>query len=196
MENTFQPVAQKRPSFLQRNWFIILLAFIATIIVLAKIFLTKPQEEVVGPPPPSAPSWNEVTPGTTTSEEVKQKLGEPETAVPEGDYLKFLYPRQGGGPKHEVILEGTTVALIKDRVLDGNISAFRQKYGLPENEFWGEHKTVGFKTYVWPKNGIAVVAGAEEGIIYEVWYFQPMTMDQFLASWGKGLSVEFVPEGY
>lgn len=187
----------KKQSFLKRSWFVILLAFIATIIVLAKIFLAKPQEKVAVPTPQPAPVWNELMPGTTTSEEVKQKLGEPESVIPENNNLKFLYPRQGGGPEHEIILEETTVALVKDRILgEGNITSFRQRYGKEDAEFWGEHKTVGFKTYVWPTKGVAVVAHSDTGSIYEAWYFKPIIMEQFLTTWGQDLSTEFSQDGY
>lgn len=199
MENTIQSqnIKQKKPNFFKRNWLLILLAFMATIVVLAKIFLTKPQETVQTPTPPPTPSWNEITPGNTTTEQVRQRLGDPKTVVPEGDYLKFLYPSQSDGPEHEIFLEGTTVALVKDRILgNGNIASFRQKYGLSEKEFWGEHKSVGFKTYVWAMRGVVVVAHTDSGLIYESWYFKPQTMEQFLATWGKDLSVEFSPDGY
>ena len=199
MENTFQSqnTEQKKSGFLKRNWFLILLAFAATVIVLAKIFLTKPQETVQAPTTPPAPTWNEITPGTTTIEQVRQKLGEPKTVVPEGDYLKFLYPSQSDGPEHEVLFSGTSAVLIKDRILgNGNIASFRQKYGPSEREFWGEHKSVGFKTYVWAARGIVVVAHENSGLIYESWYFTPQTMEQFLVVWGKDLTVDFSPDGY
>lgn len=185
-------------AFLKKHWFLILLAFIATLVVLAKIFLTK-EKKVEAPPPYNKPlvEWNGVVPGQTNNEQVKEKLGEPETALPaEGDNIKFLYPRQGGGPEHEVIFEGATVALIKDRVLDGNISSFHKKYGPPEADFWGEHQKSGFKTYIWASKGVAVIAHSEEGLIYEVWYFQPMPLQQFLATWGRNLSSEPSEGGY
>lgn len=178
-------------SLIKKYWLFALLAFVATILFAAKLFLPAPQEvKPIPAPVPSAPSWNGITPGQTTTQKLPELIGTPEPKETVNDQTTYDVQRQGGGPPHEIITQDGTVGLVKDRVLSGNISLFKQKYGAPEGEYWGEHQSVGFKTYVWPKNGIAAVAHAVDGSLYEVWYFQPTTLQAFLSTWGKGLTTE------
>lgn len=203
MEQTINPNIQdtvqiaKKKGFIGRYWLIIMLAFAATVIIFAKIFLTKPKSEVVPIPSPSPVSWNQVTPGFSTPEQVKQILGDPESVLPHETGVRFLYPRQGGGPEHEVIIGETSVLFIKDRVLgEGNISSFKQKYGTPEAEYFGEHAGAGFKTYLWTTKGVSVIASLNSGLIFEAWYFEPQQLSDFLKTWGKNLKLEYIPQGY
>jgi len=53
---------------------------------------------------------------------------------------------------------------------------------------YGPDSVNGFLTYVWLKQGLAVVANNQSGIILETWYFSSMTNDEFLKEAGKNLS--------
>lgn len=174
-----------------------MLACVATLIVAAKVFIKPAPQRVVSQatPLPSAPSWNGVLPGKTTVDQILSLVGKPESEESQNGRTELEIKRNGDGPPHSIITQGNTVKLVKDRVLTGNLDTFKEKYGEPENQYWGEHQKVGFKTYVWTKNGIAVVAHNLDGAVFEVWYFEPTTLENFLSNFGKNLSVERKKDG-
>ncbi|HBL52191.1 MAG: hypothetical protein A3D24_00525 [Candidatus Blackburnbacteria bacterium RIFCSPHIGHO2_02_FULL_39_13] len=177
--------------FIKKHFVIISLAFVASILVAIKILVPAPTTVSSTPSPiPKAQSWNGVVPGQTTIQNLPESIGKSEATLNQNGQTTYEVERKGGGPPHEVITQNNTVELVKDRVLSGNISTFKNNYGEPEGEYFGEHQSVGFKTYVWAKDGVAVVAHEKEGVIFEVWYFQPTTLQVFLSTWGKGLSIE------
>lgn len=176
-------------SFLKRSWLLILLALLATILVVVNFFITRGPTETGGPPATPAPTWKRVVPGKTNTGELSSLLGNPETTVQEGGKTIFGFAREGGGPSHEVVVENDRVGLVKEKIPGANISTFKTRYGNPEGEYWGPQQDAGFKTYVYPSRGIAVVAGTGGGAIFEVWYFEPTTLSSFLQTWGKDLSI-------
>lgn len=180
----------------KKYFFFFALAFIATVLAVFK-FSSPSQNPTPSPAPPSIQpvTWNGITPGKTTVEQIKTIPGAEEKQNPNGQTL-ITIPRKEQGLPHEIIIYNNTVGLIKDRVLSGNISSFIQKFGPFEGEYWGEHQEVGFKTYVFAQGGLAVVANKEDGSVFEVWYFQPMDLANFLASWGKDLNVQKPNKGY
>lgn len=176
-------------SFLRKNTLIILLAFLATILVLLKIFVVPTKKEAPGPP---KPSWKGIVPGETQTSQLKDVLGEPEGVSQVENQTVFSFGTDDGGPPDRIISENNIVGIIKEHYFEEkNLASFIEGYGQPEAEFWGEYKTVGFKTYVFPKNGIALIANPNGGVVIQIWYFKPTTLGEFLSRWGQELSTEF-----
>lgn len=173
--------------FLKKNALIVLLAFLATILLVLRVFIA-PQEK---PRPPVGISWRGIVPGETQELELKSKLGEPENVSKQGSQTVFSFGSETG-PAERIISENNTVGIIKTHYFEGrSLDSFLEENGKPDGEFWGEYKTVGFKTYVFLKNGIALVANPNSGIVVQVWYFKPTTMTEFLSRWGQELNTEF-----
>lgn len=173
---------------LKKNILIVLLAFLATILVVLRVFVAPP-EKPQGPP--VGPSWKGVVPGQTQEPELKNSLGEPENVSRGGTQTIFSF-KSASGPPDRVILENNTVGIIKTHYFEGrSLDSFLEEYGKPDGEFWGEYNTVGFKTYVFLKNGIALVANPNGGVVVQIWYFKPTAMVEFLSRWGQELSTEF-----
>lgn len=175
----------------KKYFLLVLLAFIATILVIVKVLLSgQTQTPIVIPSPiPSPLTWNGITPGQTTPSQLKTIPGVEESTNESGQ-TKITIPRSDQGLPHEITMQNNVVGLIKDRVLSGNLNNFIQKFGQPDGEYWGDHQEVGFKTYVFVKHGVAVIASKQDTSVFEVWYFQPTTLSNFLSTWGKGLTTE------
>lgn len=185
---------------LKKYWFLIVLAFVATILFVLRVFVVPNSAELLGQatptPQPQALEWNGIRAGQTTVQDLQTKLGEKFQVNPENGNQVWITP-PAGGPPHEVNLENGVVGLVKDRIFSGNISSFREKFGNPEAELYGDHAEMGFKTYIWANRGIAVVAHQNEGLVFEVWYFKPTTLKEFYQKYGQGLTVELEEsEGY
>lgn len=188
-------VAEKKKSLnpIRKYWLLVFLAFLATVLLVIKLFFGAKPEAPTTTTVPQA-TWKGVTPGRSTPADVYKTLGEPKSTADNNSRLFYL--REGGGPPHEVFLQENTVGLIKERSLAGNLADFKKRYGAPEGEFFGPNKGVGYKMYVWAKNGVAVNAHQLDGGIFEVWYFSPTTLQQFLSTWGKDLTIEETHQGY
>lgn len=173
--------------FLKKNTLIILLAFLATVLVVLRIFVV-PQE---GPRSPTGPSWKGIVPGETKEGGLASALGEPESISQDGQQTTLSFESESG-PPDRIVSENNTVGIVKTHYFEGRgLDSFLEEYGKPDGEFWGEYKTVGFKTYVFLKKGVALVANPNGGAVVQIWYFKPTTMAEFLSKWGQELSLEF-----
>lgn len=181
----------------KKYWLIVLLAFIATILVIINFFITNKNNGQKTPVQTAVPSvsWKGVVPGQTNKDQLVKLLGTPDPAYSNPTNNTYAYPREQG-PPNLVFLDGDKVGLIKEMVTSGNLSQYIQKYGKPEGEYWGENQESGFKIYIFSKSGLAVMAHQKEGLVVEIWYFQPTTLENFLAIWGRDLSLEEKPQGY
>lgn len=177
--------------FFKKYWFIIVLGFIATILVIVNLFIPKQKQTVSEPTQPSsAETFKGITPGKTSVEDLSKVLGAPDPKLSDFSKNMLVYTREGGGPGHEAVVNGNTVEFFKQQALQGNVSDYVEKYGKFEGEYYGEYQESGFKTYVWPNKGLAAVASINNGYLFEVWYFKPTTLDDFLKTWGKDLTNE------
>lgn len=175
--------------FLRKNGLLIFLAFLATMLFVLRIFVSPNKKES---PQPTVFSWKGVVPGKTEASQLTNILGGAENTSQEKSQTTFFFKADDGGPPDRIISENSVVGIIKEHYFEGkNLTSFIEEYGQPEAEFWGEYKTVGFKTYVFPGKGIAVVANRNDGGVIQIWYFEPTTISEFLSKWGQGLSTEF-----
>lgn len=186
---------QKKDNLLKRYWFVILLAFIATILAIVKLILLpegKPQEI----PKQAQESWQGIVAGKSTKQDVLKALGEPASTTADGSVL--FYEKPNSKRYHEVHLQGQIVTLTKDMTIGGYLSDYKKRYGESEGEFFGPHKGVGYKLYVFAQSGVAVVAHLTDGEILETWRFPSMSIQQFLSTWGEreSLSETEEPVGY
>ncbi len=181
--------------FYKKYWVIILLAFIATSLLIIKlVFIKEPTQ--APPQTQQVEVYKGVIPGKTTAKDLSAIFGAPDPKESDFANNTLVYPRKEGGPPDEAIMDDNqTLALMKERSLSGNLNDYVNKYGTPEKEYFGEHATTGYKTYVWATKGLAVVAGSADGIIYEVWYFAPTTLEDFKLKFGQRLSEQLDVKG-
>lgn len=176
--------------FLRKYFIFIFLAFVATSLFTVKLFLS---EQTKSPPNQgvSPLSWKGIVPGKTTIDETENILGAPASSEKAGTGIVLKYETGVGGPPHTVVVEDQTVGLIKERFVgDEALDDFKKQHGNPDGEFWGPYKEVGFKFFVFSLRGVAVLANQLDGVVLEVWYFEPTTLDGFLKKWGVGLETE------
>lgn len=183
---------KKIVEFYKKYWLIIVLAFIATSLLLIKIFLVPNNTETQASPTPQANNFNGILPGKTKIQDANLILGTPDPKQSDISQNMIAYPRQEGSRPNEVYTDDNQViTLIKQKVATGNLSDFKQRYGNPESEFFGPAANSGFKLYLYLSKGLGVVASQEDGTALEVWYFQPMKESEFLQQpWAKSLSKE------
>lgn len=179
--------------FIRKYWFFIILAAIAFLIIAIKVTVPpRPRptpKEVTLQQPHKIAIWQGIIPGQTSIEQLNQIIKTKGFEVKSVSESEITIESELGGPPHEVIIQGQIVGLVKQQVFgEEKLDIFIAQYGQLEGEFWGPHQEAGFKTYVFPRNGLVVIAGPEEGLVAEIWYFAPTTLERFLATWGKELT--------
>lgn len=177
-------------AFIKSHWLLILLAMIA--FLLLGIYLLLPSIAPKPAPSPSPQTWNGITPNLTNVNELVSLLGEPTGKRQEGQSAVFSYPTQSESLSNEVFVSNNVVGLIKEQIIDDTkgLAYYKETFGEPEATFYGPYAQSGFLLYVFASKGIAVLAHQYEGLVFEVWRFSPMTVGEFKALWGQGLSSE------
>ena len=178
--------------FIKEHWFLIFLAFLATVLVTLKflIYIT---------PIPLQPSsvsqsntWKEIVPQVSTSKDLQKILGQPIDIQKEKDLVVYFYPSETENWPTKIYVSETTqkVTLIKRFFPSPSetYQSFISQFGPPDKELFGPHQGAGFSVFVFLKKGVAIVANPNSGMILEIWYFSPTTLEDFLSSWGKDLT--------
>lgn len=62
------------------------------------------------------------------------------------------------------------------------------QYGTAPHFLYGPASVNGFNLYVYPDKGIAYVGHVAEPVILEVWYFQPISLEEFQRRWAPNYS--------
>lgn len=176
-----------------KKYFPVLLVTLLLVIIAGWVYFVGQSKTPETPPAQKIQPvvLEEIIPGQTSISELKEKVGEP-TKEQAGFYE---YPSKALSLPNQVAFDGEKVVFVREIVLTDvhELDKYKQKYGEPEGEFFGSaHDAVGFKVYVFAKSGVAVVANSFDGAVAEVWRFEPMNLEEFLNSWGKGLTKERV----
>lgn len=189
-------------NFLKRNKLILILAVIVIVIIIAKTFFkttektTSSSELTITPPPIIVPTiipqtnWQKIIPGKTSKNDLEQILGKPLKTKNEDNITYSFYQSNSKNWPAEITISklNNTITFVKDYLPKTKYTEFLQKFGNPElKNLYGLHSQNGFLTFVWPQNGIAVIANENLDEVIEVWYFSQTTKDEFLATWGKDL---------
>lgn len=174
---------------LRRYWFFILLSFLAGVLFFLRLFPGVPRA-VPSPKPLVYPEWRGVVPGKSLVVDLNKFLGEPtEVTAQDGKHIFSFLPEEGG-PPHQVTTENNIVGLIREQYYGADkLADFEKKHGPPEGEFFGPYQDMGFRVFVFPETGVAVVSNAQDGTTIEAWYFKPTTLPGFLEKWGKATGV-------
>lgn len=61
-------------------------------------------------------------------------------------------------------------------------------YGDTQNILYGNDAINGIFLYVYPDKGIAYLGNKSSNTLFEIWYFEPTTMDTFITNWASGYS--------
>lgn len=175
---------------LKRYWFVPILVGVLILTIVLRYMTPKRVEK-----PVQTNTFNGVTPGFSTKEEVFQTLGQPlDTKRTEfGEKLEY----DSGYPAFptEFSFQQNTLVLVKERIPPEKslqYASFLQSLGREEaiaySADWGQF----FPFYIYASKGIAI-AKHSDGNILEIWRFPATTINEFFASWGQGLNQQ--PEG-
>ena len=132
--------------------------------------------------------------GTTLPAQAMPPESEPIKEENNGNLLNF--PSSNPEIPNQVIIEEDKLSFIKEIVTLKDkvyISDIEKEYGSTQNILYGPHSSSGFDLYVIPERGIAYVGHEESGLLLEIWYFTPMTFEQFKAKYSPAYDYSTSP---
>jgi len=142
-----------------------------------------------GVPQTVVPFWRGIIPGKTTSQEVLEQLGMPNTRHRYQDLEAWNYYFGDYGEQSDfcrLIFRSNVVQLVTVGTFNNVIESLEQylhTLGKAEHEIEfqaGVYRTI---TYVYAQRGLALTGLGDE-VMYKQ-YFLPISLDEFMASWGR-----------
>ncbi len=182
------PQTPPKKSFVKEYWYVFFLIGAFGLLLIAQIFraLTPP-----APAPLKDNSWNELTPGYSSYQDVQTKLGQPLASNKTARGTELSYQSQFPSiPTQVVINDENKVTFIKERLPydpEHTLQAYIDKLGTPDLELYIEESEA-IKAHVFLAEGLVIVAHISDKSVEQKWYFEPTDKDTFLASWGQALS--------
>lgn len=130
-------------------------------------------------------AWQEVKPGRDSKTEVISKLGQPisaSTSAAGQEILNFKGKYDFWPNQVFIDPQDQKADLIKERKLNttpGELANYVTRFGPPTEIVANNLSYSGFYLHVYPQNGLAVNANVHNGVVFEVWYFPPTTIEKF-----------------
>jgi hypothetical protein len=133
-----------------------------------------------------------ITPGQTTKDQVIALLGDPASTEQEGINEILLYPTSLLRVFNTIIIQNQVVVLVDVVVGEDDavaFSAIKARYGEPGQITYSSFLQ-GSMTYIFPDKGLSFVANEDLDIIFDKQCFLPMTLEEYMNTWGKDLPTE------
>lgn len=141
----------------------------------------------------SQATFDSITPGVSTTDEVTNKFGKPINEDPNSLEFKSLSPNRN----NQVNINQGVVSLVKEIITlqdTRRITDITKVYGLAQKILYGPDAGAGFYLFVYPINGLAYVGHPESGLLLEIWYFPPTDLAGFETNYAKGYSESYQPK--
>jgi len=180
--------------FFSKTKLILIIVIIAFVVLSYFLYINR---RAAPPTPPAAPPqqsvWKGIVPGTSTEEEVKQKLGTPKS---EGENL-LEFESTSPTRNHTVSLEESVVGLIKEVVSyrdTTKVSDLRAQYGETSDVLYGPDAENGYYLFVYSEKGVAYLGNPATETLLEIWYFPATTFEDFVNRWAASYSRTLSPK--
>jgi hypothetical protein len=170
----------------------IALIIFAGVSLFCMVFLVFSVKKGAPPPAPTpstltTASWNTLTPGVSSQQDVINKLGKPKST--NGRTLSF--GSQNPNIDNQVFIENGVASFFKEivspteKITSDKITS---EYGTAQNVLYGPDSASGFYLFVYPANGVAYLGNPNTKDVIEIWYFKPTTIDDFINKRASGYS--------
>lgn len=166
--------------------------FVLAVVLYIINSLLKPPATINPSPTPvnKVATFGTIIPGASTEKDVSSVWGRPISTNEEGSQKTSEYKSTNQYRFNQAIFTNGTANLIKE-IINSNdnkdASSITSVYGTAQDILYEKLPSSVFSLYVYPQNGIAYL-GASDGTLKEIWYFQPTTIDRFIADWGQNFS--------
>lgn len=173
--------------FTKHKYLSVLILFIAAVVFFI-FYLGSKRPPVTQP---NQINFESITPGKSTTSDVNKVLGTPISQTQVNGYDLSDYKSTSPTRNNQVYYTNGTAQLIKEIVSFKDlkkVSDVTKKYGTPTNILYGPDTVSGFYLFVYLDKGIAYLGNPNTGDLLEIWYFSPMSLDNFISTWAQDYS--------
>lgn len=138
---------------------------------------------------------DQIVPGETTTDEVKQKLGDPKSEAEFNDQTILNYDKKGAIWKDQVYTSEGKVTLVTEQMTKTDArtkKAFFDIFGEPEVTLYGPYSP-SIDMYGYPSKGFAILGRSYSDLLFQIWYFPKMDKDIFINSLAKDFDYTTTP---
>lgn len=171
--------------------FSIIFILILTVIVFA--YKTGPGKKEEPEKPIFGPSWQDLTPGKSTSEDTTKILGNPIETKDIGNLSVLDYASKNPNKNNEiyVVKDNDRVIFIKEVIVVADSASAKtiiDKYGKTTYIYYQGKELYSVPSnylYVYPDVGLSYIGNPITGKLLEIWYFVPGSIDDFRQKWAQ-----------
>lgn len=164
----------------------VLFAILVLLVVANIINMKKKEEPIPTPAPGQTYYYQNLIPGVATKEDVINTLGTPikSNVVEENEVLYFKSDVEDR--PHQAYINENRMVLFKEVVRwNKNIYDIQKILGNPKNILFTSDIPGSFQVYIYPNSGVAYISHPKTTSITDIWYFSPISFEEFKSSWGK-----------
>ncbi len=132
---------------------------------------------------PNFETWNDVQPGKTTFDELLQIKGGPLYLLQTGTTTTLFYPTSVSTRKTQVETANNQILFVKQLIFEDDPHSLRvltEQFSTQPVILYGPDVYSSIFLYTYLEEGKAFLAREEDDIVYEVWYFPPSSLPEFL----------------
>ena len=164
------------------------------IFILIKINISqKDNKETIDKDIDNIAEFKSIQPGEVFNEdEINNLLGYPTNSTSEGKIKINYYRSTNEYRTNQLQISDNKIELIKESInpVDNKDSSFiRNQFGIADIILYEKSPNSFFDLYVYLNSGIAYLGHKDEGI-FEIWYFPPTTLEDFINNYAQNYQEE------
>lgn len=138
------------------------------------------------PAPGQTLTYQGLTPGVATKEDVVSALGSPINTEADNGFEVLDFESDVADRPHQAYIDNEKLVLFKETIKwSKNIYDVQKVLGTPKYSLYTSDVPGSFEIYIYPNNGVAYIGHPKTTTITDIWYFVPMSFDDFKNTWGK-----------
>lgn len=175
-------------SFFREYWYVFFIVVMIAILAIAQIL-----RSLTPNIPIQENTWEGITPGYSRLQDVKNKLGEPISQSQTELGTELLYKPQFESKLTQTVLldKNEKVEFIKEWILPDErhtLEWYVEQFGPYDLKLHKFAFAPSVYAYIFLNKGVVIFAHISSNVVEEKWYFQPMSKEEFLSSWGEDLT--------
>jgi hypothetical protein len=166
-------------------------------ISLIIIYIVSKNKKEVPAKVPFGPSWQDITPGKSTSEDTTKTLGNPMKTKNVENFTVLDYASKNPNKNNEiyVVKDNDKVIFIKEIIVVADSTSAKtiiDKYGKTKYTYYQGKNSYSVPSnylYVYPEVGLAYIGNPITEKLMEIWYFVPGNIENFKQKWAQDYQI-------